>query len=284
MKKTDLCDLHTHSTASDGTYTPAELILAAEETGLYAIALTDHNVVKGLPEFYRAAEGKRVRAIGGVEFSTDYGEKELHIVALFVKEEYYSAIQALVSKMVESKKACNLELAKRLNDAGYTVDYPRMYEENDGHINRTHFARELMARGYVNSIEEAFDTVLSKDGSFYTQPKRLDSLEVISFIKSIGAVSVLAHPFLNLTEEELRRFLPKAKEAGLDAMETEYSTYDEPTHALANEIAREFNLLQSGGSDFHGISKPDISLGCGRGALNVPKEIFLKLEEASRKR
>ena len=136
-----------------------------------------------------------------------------------------------------------------------------------------------MLAGYVNSIEEAFDTLLSKNGPFYTQPKRLDVFEVIRFVKSIGSVSVLAHPFLNLSEAELREFLKKAKSEGLHAMDTLYSKFDEDTTALARKIAKEYGILESGGSDFHGWRKPGIELGIGKGSLAVPVTFLDELEK-----
>ena len=265
------CDLHTHSNFSDGTYTPAELIDEAVRLGLSAIALTDHNCISGLAEFKSAAEGKPINAVPGVEFSTDYGETELHIVALFIKEESYEKINALVDDLKKRKEKCNLELIERLNAGGYIIDLEKLHGESRGQINRAHIAHQLMMAGYVKSIEEAFDTLLSKNGKFYTQPKRLDVFEVIKFIKSIGAVSVLAHPFLNLSEPELREFLPKAKAAGLHAMETLYSKFDDETTALARKIASEYGIFESGGSDFHGWRKPGIELGTGRGTCSWKK-------------
>ena len=123
----------------------------------------------------------------------------------------------------------------------------------------------------------AFSKLLSPKCGYYVSPKRPDACDTIAFIKSIGAVAILCHPFLNLTEEELLAFLPLAKASGLDAMETEYSTYDEATTQKAKEIAKQFGLLESGGSDFHGENKPDISVGKGRGNLAIPVEFLEKM-------
>lgn len=266
----DICDLHTHSVFSDGTDTPTQLIGEAERLGLSAIALTDHNTIGGLPEFLAAGENRQVKAIAGIEFSTEYQDIELHILALGVQPQYFDSITALMEDFRRRKEESNLALVEALNKAGYSLDYQRIRETHIGYVNRAHIAAELTQKGYTGSIQEAFRMLLSPGGGYYVPPKRLSSFEAIQFIKSIGAVSVLAHPFLNLTEPELRFFLPQAVESGLDAMETRYSRYDARTTVMADSIADEFGLKHSGGSDYHGGNKPDIRLAAGEGNLRVP--------------
>lgn len=277
------CDLHTHSVYSDGTSTPAELIAGAKEAGLAAIALTDHNTVAGLPFFLDAAEGSGVEAVPGVEFSTDYGEIELHILALFVKPEHYSTITELMDDMLRRKEESNIALVAALKGAGYSLDYDEIRGRTpNGQVNRAHIAAELYRLGYVESVQDAFKKLLSPKRGLYVPPKRIGSYEAIRFIKSMGAVAVLAHPFLNLDEAGLRAFLPEAVEAGLDGMETAYSKYSPETTALAEAIATEFGLKNSGGSDFHGGNKPDISIGKGRGDLAIPMKWLEELRCCAR--
>lgn len=268
-----VCDLHTHSVYSDGTFTPAELIAGAKEAGLAAIALTDHNTVAGLPPFLAAAEGSGVEAVPGVEFSTDYGDIELHILALFVRPEHYGPITELMDDMLRRKEESNIALVAALNAAGYSLDYDAIRGRTpNGQVNRAHIAAELYRLGYVESVQDAFKKLLSPKRGLYVPPKRISSYEAIRFIKSLGAVAVLAHPFLNLDETLLRAFLPEAVEAGLDGMETAYAKYSPETTAMAMAIAAEFGLKNSGGSDFHGSNKPDIAIGKGRGDLAIPHE------------
>lgn len=274
------CDLHTHSHYSDGTYSPAELISEAEAKGLSAVVLCDHNTVEGLGEFFAAAKGKAVEALGGVEFSTDYGEVELHIVGMFITPEHLEAVDGMAAELRRRKDESNVALVENLQRGGYDIDYGEIKAANPGIVNRAHIAANLVEKGYTGSIKEAFDTLLAKDGGYYVQVRRLDVFETIKFIKSIGAVAILAHPFLNLTERELREFLPRAIESGLDGMETLYSDYDEKTTTLAVRIAGEFGIKQSGGSDFHGDRKPSISLGTGRGELRVPESVLDGLRAA----
>ncbi len=269
------CDLHTHSVFSDGTYTPKELIKEAERLNIGAIALCDHNTVSGLSDFMKAAENSPVRAVGGVEFSAEYMGRELHILALFVTEDMYGEIENLIAIPKKLKEESNIHLAERLRAAGYDISYERLKAKTpEGSVNRAHFAAELTNLGYTSSINEAFEKILHKKNGFYEPPERLKAYDVIKFIKQIGAVPVLAHPFLNLACRELREFLPEAIEMGLAAMETIYSSYDEKTEKLADDVAKEFGILCSGGSDFHGANKPHISLGM----MKVPYSFLEQLE------
>ncbi len=278
-----LCDLHTHTVYSDGTDTPAELVEKAEAMGLSAIALTDHNNIGGLEEFLRAAEGKQVQAVPGIEFSTDYKGTELHILGLWIQPAYYDTITQQMHEQLLQKELSNRALVERLNQAGYTLDFEKLRSQTrDGYVNRAHMATELTALGYTESVLDAFERLLSVKSGYYVPPQMLQSLDVIAWIRQMGAVSVLAHPFLNLEEAGLREFLAEAVPAGLDGMEVLYGMYDEETTRLSMALAEEFSLLKSGGSDYHGRNKPHIQLGRGRGALAIPMDYCLRLQEKSR--
>lgn len=277
------CDLHTHSVFSDGTWTPTQLINEAERIGLGAIALTDHNTVAGLPEFLAAAADKNVEAVPGIEFSTDYGDRDVHILALFVEPEHYAPITALLEDVQRRKDQSNAQLAQALTRAGYAIDYEKMKAATPGgQLNRAHFAAELTRLGYTQDRQDAFRRLLKPECGYYHPPKRMSSFEAMDFIKSIGAVAVWAHPYLTLKPEEVPVFLREAVKHGLDGMETVYVTYDKATTILAKETARSFGLLESGGSDFHGENKPDIRLGEGRGTLAVPEEFLARLKASQK--
>lgn len=273
-----MIDLHVHSTYSDGTLTPAELIRLAESTGVEAVALCDHNTVKGLPEFLEAAQNTGIEAIPGIEFSTDYSDRELHILGLFIKPEHYAAVTEYVNALVWRKDESNRQLLENLKAIGIHLDYDAIRNANPGGIvNRAVIAAEMLRQGYCESVQEAFSKWLSPKHGYFVPPKRLDAFETIRFIKSIGAVAVLAHPFLNLDPDGLRTFLPLAKAQGLDGMEVYYPKFDEKATSLAKQMTEEFGLLPSGGSDFHGENKPDISLGTGRNNLCIPRKILKDL-------
>ena len=265
------CDLHTHSHYSDGTCAPSEILAAAAAMALSAVALTDHNTIAGLPEFLRSAREYPVQASPGVEISTRYGEKELHIVGLFLPPASFASVSAFLDDFNRQKENSNRALVQVLNRAGYSLDYEEIRAAHpDGTVNRAVIAAALLEKGYVDSVSVAFTGLLSRKAGFYVPPERPSAFDTIAFLRHIHAVPVLAHPFLNLKEEELRRFLPEAKAHGLAAMETLYSGYTPEITAAARDLAGEFGLLESGGSDFHGETKPQIRLGTGKGTLAVP--------------
>lgn len=278
------CDLHAHSVFSDGTDTPSQLLDKAEAAGLSAIALTDHNTVSGLPDFMEAAKGRNIRAVPGIEFSADYHGTELHILGLFVKPEYFDSITQLMEDYHQRKEQSNLELLDKLKNAGYVLDYDTIKARTPGgQVNRALIAAELTQLGYTPSIQAAFKQLLSPSCGYYIPPQRPKPEKIIRLIKSMGAVAVLAHPFLNLQEQQLRQFLQEAVSWGLDGMETLYSTYDEQTTLAAKQVADDFRLLPSGGSDYHGCNKPHIQIGVGQGNLSVPHGLMTALEKRSRK-
>lgn len=278
MEKT--CDLHVHSIYSDGTWTPTELIREARRIGLSALALTDHNTVAGVPEFLRAARGGQVEAIPGIEFSTDYRGMDLHIVALYVPEAAFPAVEALMEEGKREKERSNLRLIENLARAGYDLDYEAIRSQTPGgQVNRAHIAAAMVEKGWVSTIPQAFAEFLDPGCGYYIPSRRPDTFEILDFIRSIGAVSVLAHPFLKLDEAGVRTFLDRAVEHGLDAMETVYVSFDRQTTALAMDLAREYGLLMSGGSDFHADNKPGIFIGTGRGELAVPDAFYRAIRQ-----
>ena len=272
------CDLHTHSVYSDGTFTPLELVDGAIAAGLSALAMTDHNTVTGLADFEKAAQDKPIEIVPGVEFTTAYKGIELHILGLFITSEMYDSINRYISRAQELKDESNYKLINRLRERGYEITFREVLEGTKGHINRANIAAVLVEKGYLKSISEGFDTILSKSYGLYEPPERLSSIDTITFIRSIGAVAVWAHPYFHMTFDQAEEFLPHAIDAGLQGMETLYSTYDEETTQKAREVCRRFGICESGGSDFHGANKPHISLGKGQGNLLIPYEFYEKLK------
>ena len=271
-----MIDLHTHSTYSDGTLTPAELVDLAVEAGISALALCDHNTVDGLPAFLEAARDRELEAVPGVEFSAEYEGREVHILGLFIEQEHYGAVRELLAQVLERKERSNRVLIRNLAEAGICLDYDGLQAAMPGgQVNRAVIGAQMVRQGYCSSVKEAFSLWLAPEQGYFIPPQRQGAMDVIRFIRSIGTVSVLAHPFLNLTDEQLPCFLAEAAAEGLDAMETRYATYTPEQTGKAEALVREFGLLPSGGSDFHGGNKPDIRIGRGRGDLRVPS-VFLE--------
>lgn len=281
---TQFCDLHTHSTFSDGTDTPEQLLAQADQLGLCAIALTDHNTVSGLPSFLKAARQYKTEAIPGAEFSSDYNGIELHILGLFIPESRFGTVDALMQAYHIRKDKSNADLVQKLNEAGYAIDYEAIKASTPaGLVNRALIGAELTRLGYTESVQDAFQKLLKPKHGYYVPPQRETPAEIIRFIKSIGAVAVLAHPFLNLDEQQLWHFLDEAVACGLDGMETMYATYDKQTQERSEQIARQYGLLCSGGSDYHGGNKPHIKLGIGQGQMAVPRGYLQALWEHAKK-
>ncbi|MBO6047346.1 MAG: PHP domain-containing protein [Erysipelotrichaceae bacterium] len=275
----DRCDLHSHSTSSDGTCTPTEVVRLAKEEGLKAIALTDHNTTKGLKEFMEAGKQYDIITVPGCEFTTEYHGKELHIVGLFFPEEVWPQVEDYVDMLNLSKHFSNMNLIKALRNGGFDISYEECAALTDAaEFNRAHVARVLHHKGFVTSVQEAFKTLLKEGNGYYIHAKRLNALQTVKFIKEYGGVAIFAHPFLNLHGKELEMFLKEAKAQGLDAMETHYSLFSDEQTTLAEELAKKYGLKQSGGSDFHGEAKPNIKLGIGQGNLVVPFSFYESLE------
>lgn len=267
----EYCDLHCHSTFSDGTDTPEQLLRQAEALGLSAIALTDHNTVAGLPAFLEAAKGYDVEAVPGTEFSTVWRGIELHILGLFLKPEDFETVTKKLEVYNQRKEQSNVDLVWALEAGGYHLDYEKIKASTpNGQVNRALIAAELTRLGYTQSNQEAFKKLLNPSRGYYTPPQRFTPFEIIVFIKSLGAVAVWAHPLLSLNPQQARDFLREVQGHGLDGMEVFYFTYDGETTKTACALAEEFALAYSGGSDYHGHNKPDIRMGAGKGDLAIP--------------
>ena len=269
------CDLHTHSYFSDGSFSPSALVELAKERGL-TVALTDHNTVEGLPEFCAKAQALGVSAVSGIELSTQHGKTELHLLGLFVRPSHYEDLMGLTAHYCQCKEQTNRETVARLCRAGYVIDYDQIVKGSPkGVINRAHIAAELTRKGYTASLNEAFDRLLEEGNGFYEAPERLAFLEAIAFLKERGICPVWAHPLKDMSEAEVRALLPQAKAAGLVGIECRHSSYDREREWQADQLALAFDLIASGGSDFHGQNKPDIALGC----CTVDDEVCRALEK-----
>ncbi len=274
------CDLHTHSTFSDGTDTPETIIEKAEAIGLSAVALTDHNTVDGIPAFLAAARGRRVEAVAGIEFSAVHKEGGLHILGLGLEESRLDEVTAFLAPHRKAKEDSSRALVQALAAAGFPLDYNAIAKKTEGVPNRAHIATALVEAGCFPTVAAAFDGCLRRRHGFYTPPPRPAAEDCLLLLHEIGALAVIAHPFFDFNEDTLRRFVTSLpREARPDAMEAYYSEYSEEQTALSLRIAKELGLLAAGGSDYHGENKPWISLGRGCGGLFVPLSVWKRLKE-----
>lgn len=275
-----MIDLHMHSTFSDGSLTPAQLAAEAARARLTAVALTDHDGTTGVPAFVEACSAAGVRGIPGVEISVDFKNGTMHMLGYFI-DHASAALQAELANLRDGREGRNHLILKKLNELGMklTWDEVAAYADEDV-VGRPHFAQALKARGYVTSKDDAFDRYLGKGKAAYVDRRRLTAVESVNMIRGAGGVPVLAHPFtLGINKRALRELLAELTAVGLEGIEAYYSEHDAGQLRFCLEMAREFDLAVSGGSDFHGAINPDVRMGCGFGNLSIPDELVDLLHE-----
>jgi predicted metal-dependent phosphoesterase TrpH len=274
-----MIDLHVHSTFSDGSLTPEQLVDEAERIGLSALALTDHDSLGGIPRFLRAAAGRSVRAVPGVEISADFNPGTMHMLGYFVGHED-DGLERKLRRIREGREERNREILRRLNGLGFAITWEEVksFAQEDV-VGRPHFAQALIARGYVGGKDEAFDRYLGKGKPAYADRWRLNPEESVRMIRESGGVPVLAHPFtLQRKREELWALVSSLREKGLEGVEVYYPEHTSELQSQYLALARSFGLVATGGSDFHGALAPDIRMGTGFGSLRVPPEAVEQLD------
>lgn len=273
-------DLHVHSNKSDGSLTPSDLVLEAKKKGLTAFALTDHDTVDGIDEAMEAAKGSGVTVIPGIELSTEYEGKDIHIVGLFIDKEQ-PAFRDKIQEFVDSRILRNQKMCQKLTEAGCPLTYEELMEEFPGSvITRAHYAQILLKKGYTKSLKEAFERYIGDRGPCFIPREKITPEDGVKLILSAKGIPVLAHPLLyKMGKERLQILIDRLKAAGLEAIEAVYCTYSPSEEVQMRELAKKNGLLISGGSDFHGSAKPGLEMGTGYGKLFVPGEILDALKQ-----
>ncbi|MCT4598044.1 MAG: PHP domain-containing protein [Vallitalea sp.] len=272
-------DLHVHSTVSDGTYTPCELVKYASEKKLAAIALTDHDCIFGIEEAKECAKKYDIEVISGIEFSTKYKDTEIHILGLYIDETNEDFIKNL-DYIVKSRELRNEKMIQKLNDHGLNITMKDVLDNSDSDVyTRAHFAKALYNKGYVKSLREAFDKYIGNDCPCYVSREKVTPKLAIDLIRSCKGVPILAHPTLyNMDLRQLDVLIKELVADGLLGIEGLYSLYNKSEVRYIGDFAKKYNLLISGGSDFHGNNKVNIDLGIGRGNLKIPYSILEKIK------
>ncbi len=279
-------DLHVHSNKSDGSMPPAELVSYAASKHLRAFALTDHDTIDGIPEAMDAASSfPETEVIPGIELSTEYYKKDIHIVGLYLnirQPDFLAQLRAFQ----DSRSARNEKMCDNLRKAGIDISFQKLREEfPDSVITRAHYARYLLSHGYVQSLPEAFDRYIGDHTRYFVPREKVTPVQAVELILKAGGIPILAHPTLyHMSGEHLSELTALLKDAGLVGLECIYSTYTTAEEREMKRLADRFHLAYSGGSDFHGKAKPGLELGTGYGSLFVPESILDDLKTAAGRR
>jgi len=275
-------DLHTHTTHSDGTSAPTELIALADQKKLSAIAITDHDITSANREALDIGQQFGIKVVPGVELSVDFplpNKGHLHLLGLFI-DPTNSPLNKTLRALRQGRDIRNQKILDKLKELGKEVSPDELINEAGyGSVGRPHIAAMLLKNGYVKTIRQAFDLYLKKGAPAYFDRRRLRVDESIRMIHHAGGIAILAHPwslgFSSLAETCAS--ILKLKEMGLDGIEAYWSNQGEIRTEELLKFARNEQLLVSGGSDFHGDVKPEIHLGTGRGDLDVPDQVYWDL-------
>lgn len=267
-----MIDLHTHTTCSDGTLTPEELVQYAQKKSLCAVAITDHDSVAGNERALIKGVQTGIEVVPGVELSAQCEKGSMHILGLFI--DFGSSRMKKATEILQKKRReRNIKILDKLREMG--IDIKRDFFVNNTYVGRPHIAKELVASQHCKSIDEAFERFLKKGASAYVEREKLSEKETIKTIVKAGGIPVLAHP---VTVVDVEKTLPRLCSSGLAGIEVYYPTHSHADIKHFQHLAQQHCLLVTGGSDFHGETKPSIDLGC----MNVPVHLLDALKTFKR--
>ena len=276
-----LIDLHTHTTASDGSLTPNELVRSAERTGLVAVAVTDHDTIGGVDEALAAGLKFGIRVVPGIELSVNYDNNggSFHLLA-YGMDHHDEPLQSAVSELRRSRDGRNERIIDRLTELGYQIRLEDVLRwSGGGTVGRGHIARALLEADYVVSIDDAFRRLLQKGGPAYVDRYRLNLQDACRLVHNAGGLTVWAHPGLHGGRlERMLEKLPLWVKWGLDGIESDYSQHSIELRDRIRRITERYGLIYTGGSDFHGELKLDIHLGDGPEGQPIDENILMQLD------
>ena len=268
--------MHIHSTASDGTYTPKQVVNYAAKKGLTAVALTDHDTVDGIKEGLRAAKRAGIELVPGVEFSTEISSESFHIVGLYVNHKKKDLIK-LTQEIGNSREIRCKKIIAKINamNVGPEITFEEVNELASGVIGRPHIATVLLRKGYVNSIDDVYIKYLNRGAPGYVPRFKLTPKEAIHVLKKNGATPILAHPCYISNKFNLKDFLIEHQKEGLEGIEVYYPTHSRQQTKLYKKLSEELGLLMSGGSDCHG----ELNGGPFIGNIKVSYKLLQKIKD-----
>lgn len=275
MRQPDFVDMHIHTTASDGSFSPAQVVELARKAGLWGIAITDHDTVEGFPEALEAGRRMGIEVLAGIEISLQFVDNT-HLLGYF-PQGYTPAFREAIETLKRYREERIPKMLQRLAELNCPVSMEEtLREAGDGLVGRPHIAKIMVRKGYAQSIQEAFDQYLASHAQAYIRKKKFTPEEALDLIRKNQGIPILAHPLtMDFDQNRLKEQIGLWKEMGLAGFEILYSDYNASQAARMTAIADELGMLKTGGSDFHGSSKPQITLGSGKeGNLRVPRAFF----------
>jgi 3',5'-nucleoside bisphosphate phosphatase len=278
-----MIDLHSHTTASDGTFSPAQLVDEAGRTGVRTLGITDHDTFSGYDRAVPLARQAGLDLVCGIELSTKLHGYSVHLLGYFLdpflNPDGLGDFRTWIGDLQDSRRERNIRLIARLQELGLNVTLEEVQARGGEMTGRPHFAQLLLEKGYVSSLQQAFDEYLDESAKGYVTRREPQFAEAVRHIRDAGGIASLAHPVR--LREDLAAILPGLRAAGLNAVEAYHSDHSPSQTALYLELAARHGLLVTGGSDFHGAAKPEIRLGTGRdGNLRVPDDLVDRLRAA----
>lgn len=268
-------DLHLHTNFSDGTFSPEQLILRAKKAGLSCISVVDHDTVSGIALSIEAGLKEDIEVIPGIELTADYEGTEIHFLGYFIDHKNKKLIDQLAI-LKENRIQRIYKMAEKLNALGIGLSAESVFEISGfGSVGRLHVARAMVKQGLVATTNEAFNRFIGDKGPAYISGFKLTPKEAIALIKQAGGVPVLAHPYSLRNDELIKEFA----KLGLIGLEVHYSEHSQAMVNFYLDLAKEYNLLVTGGSDCHGNAKPEVKIG----SIKIPYELVEKLKEAVKK-
>jgi predicted metal-dependent phosphoesterase TrpH len=279
-----MIDLHSHTDESDGTFTPAELVAEAKRVGLSALAITDHDTLRGYQMAVPLAAEAKLELVCGIELSTRLGGASVHLLGYFPCHPPAPDFCEWLDFLLESRRDRNRRLIERLQSLGVEITLEEVEKRGRSLTGRPHFARVLVEKGYAKDIQDAFDEFLDESAKGYVQRQEVPVEEAIERLVKAGGIASLAHPIRVARNDwaKLTEYVGKMAAMGMKAIEVYHSDHSPENVAFYLSLAKRFGLAPTGGSDFHGANKPNISLGSGqRGNLAIQEEVLVGLRRAA---
>jgi 3',5'-nucleoside bisphosphate phosphatase len=271
-----LIDLHSHTDASDGTFAPAQLVEEAVRVGVRCLGITDHDTLAGYDAALPLARRAGLELVCGIELSTKLHGRSVHLLGYFLSQGKLAGFREWILEMQAARRDRNIRLIQRLRSLGLDITIEEVQARGSGLTARPHFAQVMVAKGYVSSIQQAFDDYLNESAKAYVYREEPSFTKGVAMIRKAGGIASLAHPVR--VAGDLAAMMPELCRNGLNAIEVYHSDHQLDNTEMYLSLAKQYGLLATGGSDFHGAAKPGLHLGTGRdGNLKIPEDLFENL-------